>query len=469
MGRAEHGAQCFWLCTKSSLWLRFVYNSPMLDVSQQRPSICSHTMSDDQPCGRPALAVERMGSPVCIMHSHDPNKDAGAFDDEIRAIRSGASRYCRKTSFYDFRGFIFVTAEFGEMLFLHQTSFIGARFIHKANFSGVTFRKDVSFEYATFDQGADFNGATFTQAASFARAHFGHERIRVSTASHKHDSHHARVPGVNVDTGAPANRPAGAAVRLWDELPSATFCGAQFQKPAASSFFQVNHRCPEGLLARFVNCEELDKLDFTDVHWFRRGNRMVLLDELDIRCGYTRQPELVAKAYRQLVNNFEKVRSYDLAEDCFIGAMEMKRLDPRKQALGSLGRWLSATNLYRLLSNYGSSYARAFFCLLLFLVLFALLFPAFGLIPSNAPQAGTSAREPTISWTRALARPHRTRELWSTFEDGFWASIEAATFQKNPTLKPADERGEHLRISEDIIIPGQLALFLLALRRRFRR
>ncbi len=83
--------------------------------------------------------------------------------------------------------------------------------------------------------------------------------------------------------------------------------------------------------------------------------------------------ESVASAYRQLVINFEKSKDFDLAEDCFYGCTEMKRLDPGralllrksiptsslwqrigKRCLGQFG----ILNIYRCLSAYGSSYRR---------------------------------------------------------------------------------------------------------------
>lgn len=38
--------------------------------------------------------------------------------------------------------------------------------------------------------------------------------------------------------------------------------------------------------------------------------------------------KLVEIAYQRMTKNFDQARAYDLSEDCFVGAMEMKRLNP---------------------------------------------------------------------------------------------------------------------------------------------
>jgi hypothetical protein len=48
-------------------------------------------------------------------------------------------------------------------------------------------------------------------------------------------------------------------------------------------------------------------------------------------------------------------------------------------------------------------------------------------------------------------------------------ALEVGSFQRRPTLEPATLWGRRLAVAETILIPGQLALLFLALRRRFRR
>jgi hypothetical protein len=59
--------------------------------------------------------------------------------------------------------------------------------------------------------------------------------------------------------------------------------------------------------------------------------------------------------------------------------------------------------------------------------------------------------------------------LAHTFDAGFWDAFEVAVFQKNRTIEPATTGARRAEIFESIVIPGQFALLLLAIRRRFRR
>ncbi len=172
--------------------------------------------------------------------------------------------------------------------------------------------------------------------------------------------------------------------------------------------------------------------------------------------------------------------------------MEMRRLDPRNFILGGkekvrrfysehrwargLGEELSIVNLYRLLSSHGSSYRRALGALGLLLLACPLLFPAFGLragkgsdalaqCPGAAPGSPEAA---TISWRCALAHPQRAAHLYGAFRAGLWAAVEVGTFQKERLFEPANNYGRALGVFETVAVPGQVALTLLARRRRFR-
>jgi hypothetical protein len=268
----------------------------MAELAQQsEPTGCPIDMSDDRPCGRPIHPApsDVDEQPVCLMHSHDSNKDQDQFRKEIDAILGGTSAYHRPKNKFDFVQFVFPSADFG--------------------------------------------GATFTQEADFGETVFGLRQDDAPVAS----------------------------VAIVD------FTAARFEQPAKMQFYRVNQGSPRGLRIRLTD-SNVENVQFVDVRWHHHGRRMVIQDELDVTAsskpgGEQEQGqrearyELVAIAYRQLISNFEKVRAYDLAEDCSIGAMEMKRRDPAQflfaQRLGPhyqrwnrlrwLGEQVSVVNLYR--------------------------------------------------------------------------------------------------------------------------
>ncbi|MBI3670979.1 MAG: hypothetical protein HY237_14510, partial [Acidobacteria bacterium] len=65
---------------------------------------------------------------------------------------------------------------------------------------------------------------------------------------------------------------------------------------------------------------------------------------------------------------------------------------------------------------------------------------------------------------------HRRRiEFVYTYRSTLLLSLEVATFQREKAFEPAESAGHFWVTVEAVVIPGQLALLLLALRRRFRR
>ena len=303
----------------------------------------------------------------------------------------------------------------------------------------------LDFEGLVFTRDADFSNATFSGEAGFVLAKF---RQALSLTS-------VRFDGI------------------------ADFYGPRFDQPAHTLFHGVNERGSR-LKVRLSNCL-LETVRFEDVNWHRQGDRLVLQDELDLpNPSMWVTHELVADAYRRLVNNFEKARQYQLAEECILGEMEMRRRDPRHflwvrwlryscrrhRWAQWLGENLSVVNLYRVLRNYGTSYRRAFGWLAaLALLLFPFLFGLFGLRRTDAQVTASS----TISWQAAWSSAARPHQLWQTYKAALEATLERATLLRNPYWIPGTGRGRAVAICVLLTMPGQLALLLFALRRRFRR
>jgi hypothetical protein len=235
-------------------------------------------------------------------------------------------------------------------------------------------------------------------------------------------------------------------------------------------------------------------MTFVDVNWATRAGRLILQDELDLLPPievppryssydepteeelYYRQtaPELVAVIYRQLATSFEKSRNHDLAESCTVAVWEMKRRDP------TMDRWDAfASGVYRVASVYGSSFWRALMILgALVCIAFPLFYsaPFIPVIPTSSA-AGTVANVPdphahTVfesqfqHWT-SLSREY-IGPVGTKIGRALLLSVETATFSRNPAYTAGSLLGRLLVALESILVAGQAALFLLALRRRFR-
>ncbi len=315
-------------------------------------------------------------------------------------------------------------ADYTEAKFGNHADFSQLSCNRKASLRSTTFSQMVDFKQASFGEGADFSGSSFVREAEFCGMIIGPRRENRNA------------------TGPQAKLPPAIA----------DFTGVRFELPTTVRFFQVNKDSPQGLRVRFTRCE-LQDVQFEDVHWHREGGRLVLQDELDLRgrpagqAGSGTSYEPVAVAYRRLANNLTKTRTYDLADSCWFGAMEMKRLDPTQP---SLLRWMAA--LYRWASCYGISYKRAFLVLVLLLVLFGLVLslPWAGLQPRYA-----DGEQALLTFPKSM-------------KAGLIHSLEVASFWGDPLYVSTTWFGRLAAFGERILVTAQFVLVLLALRRRFR-
>ena len=147
----------------------------------------------------------------------------------------------------------------------------------------------------------------------------------------------------------------------------------------------------------------------------------------------------VERLYHYLKINFETEQDYKNAGDFHYGELEMHRR-------ASKWRWFPGYwyNLYRWLSGYGERPSLALGWLAVFLLALPLLVWGFGL---DSVTGGTTPG----------------------FLETFTYIFEKATFQRPPPLSNLNLLGSFISNLSLLIIPGQAALFLLALRNRLGR
>jgi hypothetical protein len=360
-----------------------------------------------------------------------------------------------------FRATFTQKAFFSRATFTKNANFFFATFTQDAYFAEATFTLDANFFGATFKQNATFTAATFTQRPDFERAEFHgtadwrHSRF-LDRAEFRHTKFKPKEEGI----------------------PSAIFSLAKFAKPEEVVFDDVD-------LSRaiFLNCDPSEFWFTSSVRWAKRkGNRGLKVFEEDILLD----PKLaklqeeygpidhgaVEQIYHQLKKNYDARLDYRKANDFHFGEMEMRRLEVRTypkllKPWGWLRRWLGPEALYRWASNYGNGYVKPMLWLLGFLVLFAVLFPIPGL--ESGQPSPTPAENYLSVWNQ---QDTWTDNLWTEAKlvgDSLIASIDTAAFQRNPEYTPAYPWGRVLAILESLLTSTLFALFLLAIRRQFRR
>ncbi len=427
----------------------------------------------------------------------------------------------------DFRGTAFTLAgdfneakfekatDFGSAAFKQTAHFRDTTFTGTANFRNAAFMQDV-FLRATFGERADFSRAMFERAAYFNEAEFARE-VDFRWVTFK-DRAEFRETKFREDTSAE---------------PGPMFSLARFEKPELVLFYKtylgqaIFHNCDVSRLAfsavrwrersntKRMVLEEDEKLDLTrDVTEALRTKESEP-DERNYR--------LIEELYQQLKKNYDDRKDYRTAGDFHYGEVEMKRLatpQPNrlsrwiagkiadwlgKEKPGSLACWAKRKSYsersfhvlrrdwhravglaawYKYASEYGESYGRPVLCLVGTLIAFVLLYPWPGLRlsgKSSAPEPAASesrltakACTPELSYSNFFryhsAEPGGARVTsWSLLRDSFMTTISVAAFQRDLTYEPTYPWGRLLAIVEILLTSTLLALFLLAVRRQFRR
>jgi hypothetical protein len=372
-------------------------------------------------------------------------------------------------------------AYFMKQKFTQPAIFRGANFARDAHFSDTHFMEESDFVNSNFDADASFDGAIFMKKADFSGSRFS---VLV-------DFGHARFLGAAEfqETGFRRD-----AVRI----PGAVFCSAEFEKPETVIF------CKTYLgQALFNNCD-ISKVAFSMVEWRERegnGKRMVFEEDVDLshaaaatikyRDGASdcRDFLVINELYQRLTKNYDDRKDYWTAGDFHYGEMEMKRLamPPRRQTQPGLIQKMPGNELwnvvkswqhqnfsllswYKYASNYGESYVRPIGVLVIVLAVFTILFPWAGLEPQAPRPVGSS--ELSYKHFKDFIRAYPGRK-WSApaafFGNSLMTVLSVAGFQKELKYEPTYPWGRALALLELLLTSTLIALFLLAVRRQFRR
>jgi uncharacterized protein YjbI with pentapeptide repeats len=484
-------------------------------------------------CGRDIHAVPDGidEKPVCLMHSKDPCKQSGQlfeafrleFERTLEAAKKGEAHFeyfvfpqldligrkfqaiCRfdfatftrdagffettftgEANFYkaaftqdaDFNGASFTKeADFKDAIFTTGAVFCGAIFTQNAIFSGATFTRGALFNRVTFTKDIDFNGAIFTEYADFCDTTFSQTADFWNTEFHgTTDWQDSRF----LDRAAFRHT---KFKHSSEREPSALFGLAKFSKPNEVIFEDVDL-----IHALFQNCDVSEVWFMSSVRWAtRKMNRGLAVFEETVSLEQAnawglmrdgqRDYRAIAQIYQQLKKNYDSRLDYWSANEFHYGEMEMKRLAvPTDGRLLWLRRWwhprLSFVALYRWASDYGNSYGKPLAWLLGTLLAAALLFPIPG-VGLKQPISGDAASSASVTYMRVWNRQDSwTNNFWTEskliVKSGITA-IDTATFQRTPEYAPAYPWGRVVAIFETLLTSSLFALFLLAIRRQFRR
>jgi uncharacterized protein YjbI with pentapeptide repeats len=462
-------------------------------MSEDTPTCRIHKKHSSIKCQNSSWPGDPDG--LCILHSQDKTKDPEAFREAVqdRFNQEGAKLYDFRAVFFIGRfspdGFLasqeinkaidFSEATFsGEAFFflttfMERAVFIDSTFMERAFFLDASFAKEVNFHDANFEKEAVFSGAKFLEEARFSGTifmgefDFAHVTFMKqalfddTTFTGKGDFHWANFMNGAFFSGA----------KIQGRL---LFYACNSLAPGLTAAFRGEFRHLEVIQMSALRFQDIDlgqvsflntdlrQIEFHHAQWHPYRGRQAIYDEVFLRqlekenhwfrtwllfyapytsihaSFYDKYGE-VEHLYRYLKINYETQGDYKNAGDFHYGEMEMHRRV-------SKWRWFPFYwySLYWALSGYGERPCRALGWLAGFLLALPLLVWGVGL-----------------DWVTGGTTPG--------FLETFTYIFEKAMFQRPPQLSNLNLLGGFISNLSLLIIPGQAALFLLALRNRLGR
>ena len=368
-----------------------------------------------------------------------------------KATFSGDAHFDKVTfkGFADYMQTIFQkNADFIKAIFNGNTNFIGANFSEEAFFMEAIFNGRSDFRKAVFTEVAQFNNANFTKDAIFTNATFGGVGFaQFAKAIFSKEAHFDKID-FNGDV----------------KFSNAVFNGdvyfqtTNFNKSLYLGWSSVNKSLYfEGVdlsKVSFLNSDP-QKMHFIGCTWPRHFGRNILSDEINAKSNKT-SFDKVEYLYRRLKQKYKEEYNEAEASNWHYGEKEMFR----KKKLWRRYNPFSFSNLYWTSSGYGERPVRAGLMLILLFVAVTILMNIFGLDARHGnPVFGVES-------IKGFSGAFNFHKFWLLINN----TIQHTLFIRDTYFIPQNLAGSIiLTLSTKLIMPIQTALFVLALRNKFRR
>lgn len=467
-----------------------------------------HRISNEPVCDR---IVWDNREQLCIFHCHEKPVDEFKkhFDQEVERLDSDDKFDCRQFIFpgqiklhelvfkseINFEGAFFADhVSFGEnavgksTIFEKYVNFRNAKFGNWVSFENVRFKGDANFQSVEFEKWAIFDRACFEDWAIFNRAEFkNYPSFRSTHFKYKVTFEGATVLGDNAtfifaqfgddvffskDVRFSGSANFRRAIFLggvrFDKMQSEgilDFRNVTFEKPNQVNLHELNL---EQVLLAGTNVQDIK---FQECSWSKIVGRPQIGDEIEFDASdpATGSLDEIELLYLQLQTNFEAKKRYNIAGDFYVSAMEIRR-----QQISNTGnaswRWLrrnlfSLIALYRLASFYGESYIRSFLWMFALMFILAFLYLPLGFdYPVTDPPG-----EKYDSIQYVFSSKMNVLEFLDDYAKAWDLSFHSFTFQRVEPYFRLTRLSRIVYIIESSVSATLLALFLLAVRRRFRR
>ncbi|MBL7205672.1 MAG: pentapeptide repeat-containing protein [Desulfobacteraceae bacterium] len=349
------------------------------------------------------------------------------------------------------------SVSFSQVYFRGRVSFSEANFLKKAFWSGTIFDQEATFQLATFGEGAYFSDTIFNDSVNFRMVKFHGEAVVGGTFQGEVDFRQVLFGGDTEFRGT-----FNKEVSFWWSTFKAE---ADFRKIVFHKMTDFS-RCSIEKTLLFVEvdlsyCSFLDcsihDCQFIRCKWPRIRGREALYDEKK-KASYGKVEEL----YRQLKWKYKEGHNEQETSRWHYSEKEMYR----KKKWWRRFNPFSFSNLYWASSGYGERPVRAGIMLLLLFVSLVLFTSSLGLVSSSGkPVYGVNAFEGFSDTFGSKFFPELEKIGLIIYN-----TMQYALFFKTPYFKPETLSGDIiLTIFTKLLMPIQAALFIFALRNRFRR
>lgn len=374
-------------------------------------------------------------------------------------LASFPSAVFQKRALFEDTKFLSGDVKFEYTNFNGSSSFKKCEFHGESYFTQTNFVKEVDFTKVMFEQPVNFEGTIFNKV-SFVETEFKQK---------------VQFVGTQFNGWAQFSKP--------KFLSETIFEGVQFTQITAldnatfgqnATFnVQVNERNRLAIRNSDVSkvkfsLSNIENIEFQDATWIesRFVYRWKIADE-PLAGTVIRTTDEIKKLqnarrlYRQLRLNHDKVGEYAIAGRFYCSESEMSYL-----LLPPFLRWIHPRGLYKWASKYGESILQAIVVLLVLIFIFAFFY-----YESSAKRQIWFKETPKTLATLNAATPNVTtpRDMVTlSWWESVWLSMQASKPLADLGLSPKTIL-YWVVLAQGFIVPTQVGLFLLAIRRRFRR
>lgn len=360
----------------------------------------------------------------------------------------------------------FDDTEFKERAVFEETNFLsgGDAFFDRAKFTGTAsfkktiFNRKTYFTDTIFTQKAEFEGAEFNDNANFVKTVFGESYFTATKFKKTTKFDRVRFTNTKFSSAEFCGELIFDHVEFLNliALDGVTLCGKASFDVQVDARNRLAFRNMSLVRAEFGK-SNVENIDFENVKWVETEiYRFRIADEPEVSTfgrvsdEIRKKLEQARRLYRQLRLNYDKAGEYENGGKFYVSESEMSYL-----MLPPVYRWIHPRGLYKRASRYGESIVQAASLMVGLIFIFALLY-----------------------WIISLARPIWFKEppkmlgpdslVTLSWWEAVWLSLQASKPTADLGLSPKTIV-YWLVFAEGLVLPTQIALFLLAIRRRFRR